>query len=99
MEYTIQVIIERAARFRKRLAELEKKRAQFDSDVPEELWVELVEVSRWLDREERKAQAAGRIKSNQVNDIREDIIETLEEYNQWREQMREVEALFLEFGD
>jgi hypothetical protein len=95
MEYTIQVIIERAVRFRKQLAELEKKRAQFGSEVPNELWKELVEVSRWLDREERKAQAAGRIKTKQVNDTREDIIETLEEYNQWREQMREIEALFL----
>jgi hypothetical protein len=95
MEYTIQVIIERAARFRKRLAELENRRAQFGSDAPQELWKELVEVSRWLDREEQKAQAAGRIKSKQVNDTREAIIKTLDEYNQWRDQMREVEVLFL----
>ena len=97
MEYTIQVIIEREARFRKQLAELEEKRAQFGSDVPKELWKELVEISRRLDREERKVQAAGRIKSKQVNDTREDIIETLEEYNHWRELMREVEALFLAY--
>jgi len=95
MEYAIQVIIEQAARFRKQLAELEEKRAQFGSDVPNELWKELVVLSRWLDREERKAEAAGRIKSKQVNDTRADIIETLEQYNHWREQMREVEQLFL----
>jgi hypothetical protein len=95
MEYTIQVIMERTVRFRKQLAELEKKRAQFGSDVPNELWKELIQVSRSLDREERKAQAACRIKSKQVNDTREDIIETLEKYSHWRKQMRQVEDLFL----
>ena len=95
MEYTIQVIIERIARFRKQLNELEQKRAQYGSDVPAEIWEELVQVSRALDREERKAQAAGRVKSRQVNDTRADIIETLEQYNHWREQMREVEQMFL----
>lgn len=95
MEYTIQVIIERSARFRKQLNELEQKRAQYESDVPDEIWKELVQVSRALDQEERKAQAAGRVKSRQVNDTRADIIETLEQYNHWREQMREVEQMFL----
>ena len=95
MEYTIQMIIDRTARFRRQLVELEKKRARCGSDVPNELWQELVEVSRHLDREERKAQAAGRIKSKQVNDSRREIVETLERYNHWREQMREVEQLFL----
>ena len=62
MEDANEVVIERSARFRKRLAELEVKRAQFGSDVPNEIWKELVEVSLRLDREERKAQAAGGLK-------------------------------------
>ncbi|MEA3440285.1 MAG: hypothetical protein U9R58_08385 [Chloroflexota bacterium] len=95
MEYTIQVLIERLTRFRKQLADLESRRAEYGADVPSEIWQELFDVSRWLDREERKAQAAGRIKSKHVNDTRANIIETLEQYNHWREQMREVEALFL----
>lgn len=95
MEYTIQVIIERAAQFRKKLAELEAQRSLYDSDVPPEIWNEIVKFSRALDREERRAQAAGRLKSRQVNDTRGEIITTLEQYNHWREQMREVEQLFL----
>ncbi len=95
MEYVIQGIIERVARFRKQFADLESRRAEYGADVPNEIWQELVDLSRWLDREERKAQAAGRIKSKQVNDTRKEIIETLEQYNHWREQMREVEQLFL----
>ena len=95
MEYTIQVIIERAARFRRQLAELENKRVQSGSDVPKKIWKELIQVSRWLDKEERKAQAAGRIKSKQVNNTRTEVVETLEQYNHWREKMREVEQMFL----
>jgi len=95
MEHANQVIIDRVTRFRKKIANLESRRAEYDADVPSEIWQELVDLSRWLDREERKAQAAGRIKSKQVNDTRTEIIETLEQYNHWREQMREVEQLFL----
>lgn len=95
MEYTIEVIIERTVRFRKKLAELEAQRAEFETDVPKELWEEIVRMSRALDREERKAQAACRVKSKQVNDTRSEVINTLDNYNHWRDQMRQVEDLFL----
>jgi len=94
MEYTVQVIIERAARFRRQLAELEKK-VQPGSEVPEEIWEEIQKLSDALDREVRKAEAACRVKAKQVNDTRTTIIETLDNYNHWREQMRQVEDLFL----
>lgn len=94
MEYTVQVIIERAARFRKQLADLEKK-VQPGSEVPEELWKEIQKISDALDREVRRAEAACRVKAKQANDTRNTIIETLDKYNHWREQMRQVEDLFL----
>ncbi|MFL7891463.1 MAG: hypothetical protein ACK2UM_08675 [Anaerolineales bacterium] len=95
MERTNQVIIDRAVRIRKQLAELEEQRAQYGADVPKELWDELVELSRELDREEGLAKDASRGKSQKVNQTRKEIIETLNQYNQWREQMRQVEDLFL----
>ena len=95
MEYTIQVLIERVTRFRKQLADLESRRAEYGADVPSEIWQELVDISRRLDREERKAEAAGRVKTKQFNNTRKNILETLVQYNHWREKMREVEQLFL----
>lgn len=95
MEQAIQDIIERTARYRKQLAELEAKRARYGSNVPPELWNELVEISRLLDLEERKAQEAGSLKSRQVNYTRVEIITTLDKYNHWRERIREVGQMFL----
>ena len=95
MEHAIQTIIERVARFRKQFAELESRRAEYGADVPSEIWQELVDISRRLDREERKAEAAGRVKTKQVNNTRKNILETLVQYNHWRAQMWEVEQLFL----
>lgn len=95
MEHTIRVIIERVVRFRRQLNELENKRAQYGSDVPKDIWEELIQVSRSLDREEGKALAAVRVKTKYINDLRTKIVETLDQYNHWREQMREVEKLFL----
>lgn len=95
MEHTFKVILERVARFRNQLVALEKKMAQFVSDIPADLWQELVLISNALDKEERKAQAAVEVKTKQLNETREAVIEKLAEYNHWREQMREVDALFL----
>ena len=94
MEYTVQVIIERAARFRRQLADLEKQ-VKPGSEVPEDLWEEIQKLSDALDKEVHRAEAASRVKAKQVNDTRTAIIETLEKYNRWREQMRQVEDLFL----
>lgn len=94
MEYTVQVIIDRAARFRRQIAELEAK-LQPGAEVPEEQWQEIQKLSAALDQEIRKAESACRVKAKLVNDTRTAILATLEEYNHWREQMRQVEDLFL----
>ena len=94
MEYTVQVIIERAGRIRRQLADLEKQ-VKPGSEVPEDLWEEIQKLSEALDKEVRRAETASRIIAKQVNDTRTAIIETLEKYNHWREQMRQVEELFL----
>jgi hypothetical protein len=95
MEHFIKVILERAARFHNQLVTLERKMASYLSEKPPELWQELVTLSNALAREEKKAQAALKIKTHQVNETREAVRQKLAEYNHWREQMREVDALFL----
>jgi hypothetical protein len=95
MEHFIKIIIERAARFRNQLIALEKKMAGYLTERPPELWQELVTLSNALEVEEKKARAALEIKTRQVNETREAVRQKLAEYNQWREQMREVDALFL----
>lgn len=94
MEYTNQVIIDRAARFRRQMAELEAN-LQPGAEVPEEQWQEIQKLSAALDQEIRKAESACRVKAKLVNDTRTAIMATLEKYNHWREQMRQVEDLFL----
>jgi hypothetical protein len=96
MEYTVQVIIERAARFRRQLAELERS-VEPGKEIPEEQWQEIQKFSAALEREVRKAQGACRVMAKQVNETRQAIIETLDNYNHWREQMRQVEDLFLTY--
>ncbi|MGW8227136.1 MAG: hypothetical protein ACWGOY_15450 [Anaerolineales bacterium] len=95
MEHTNQAIIDRAVRLRKQLAELEEQRAHYGPDVPKELWDELVEFSRKLDREEGLARDASRVKSQKVNQTRKEIIDTLNQYNHWHEQVRQLEDLFM----
>lgn len=92
-----QETIERIIQLRKQIAILENKIAQYETDVPGELFKEFVETCRWFDDEEQKVRAASAEKSKQVNIFREKIIEKLQEYNQWLEQMREFEALFLAY--
>ncbi len=95
MEHFIKVILERAARFRNQLVTLEKKMAGYLAEKPPELWQELVTLSNALEKEEKKARGALEIKTRQVNETREAVRQKLAEYNHWRQQMREVDALFL----
>jgi len=95
MEHFIKVILERAARFRNQLVVLEKKMAGYLAEKPPELWQELVALSTDLEKEEEKAREALEIKTRQVNETREAVRQKLAEYNHWRQQMREVETLFL----
>jgi len=92
-----QAIIQRMIQLRKKIAELENKISTYEHDVPGEILSEFVETCRWFDDEEEIVRAASTEKSKHVNNSREKIIEKLQEYSQWLEQMREFEALFLAF--
>ena len=97
MEHFIKVILERVARFRSRLNSIESEMDQHGTQKPPKLWNDLVQISTALDREENKAKAALLVKTQQVNDTRGKISETLAEYNRFRELIREIETLFLAY--
>lgn len=95
MEEKIKVHQEKLILLRKRLADIEARRARYEHNVPPEIWQELVKVSKDLDHEERKISEICLELAGDVNRTREEIIATLDQYNHWREQMREIEVLFL----
>ena len=80
---------------RKRLADLETRRAHLDHVVPAEVWQELVEISRYLEQAEEKIREHCLALSAEVNQVRTEMVSKLEQYNLWRKQMRQIEEQFL----
>lgn len=80
---------------RRKLADIESSRGRHEPDVPPEVWQELVQVSRELEDAEQKMGQICLELASDVNRTRDEIISTLDQYNRWREQMREIEILFL----
>jgi hypothetical protein len=95
MQDKIKYCQERIVLLRKQLAEIEARRAGYELDVPPEIWQELIKVSKDLDHAEQQMSGICLELANDVNRTRDEIVSTLGQYNQWRAQMREIEALFL----
>ncbi len=95
MEDKIKYHQERIILLRKRLADIETRRARYGDDVPPEIWQELVKVSSDLDHSEQQMSEICLELANNVNRTRDEIVSTLDQYNRWREQMRDIELLFL----
>jgi len=89
-QYRLQVI-----RFRKQLADLETRRAQCHHPVPGEIWQEFAEVSHRLEQAEQQIRQICLELAGDLNQIRTEIVSMLEQYTRCREQMRQVEDLFL----
>lgn len=95
MQDAIQRQIESVIQCRRHLAEVESKRGQYKQNVPAEIWQEFVEVSHRLEQAEEKVRQTCQELAGDVNQIRAEIASTMEQYNHWREQMRQAEDLFL----
>jgi len=95
LEDKIQYYQERIILLRKMLADIEAGRARYEHDVPPEIWQELVKISNDLDHAEQKMGEICLELAGDVNRLRDEIVSTLGQYNHWREQMREIEVLFL----
>jgi len=87
--------VERVIQCRKQLAEVESRRSQYKKNIPAEIWQELAEVSLRLEQTEGKVRESCQVLAGEVNQTRLDIVSSLEKYNHWREQMRQVEDDFL----
>jgi hypothetical protein len=80
---------------RKSLAALEDKRGKINPHEEPELWQEFVDLSVALDQAEQSLLQINRETASEINHLRAQIIETLDKYNHWRKQMREMEISFL----
>jgi hypothetical protein len=92
-DYKIQV--EAVIQLRKKLAEIETRRSQYEQNVPAEVWQEFADASRGLELAEKRINKICENLSLELKQTRQQIIKYLDEYNQVREQMRQVEGLFL----
>jgi hypothetical protein len=95
MRNTFEQQVEHVIQCRKQLAEVEDRRGQFKKNVPAGIWQELVEISHRLEQAEQKVRQTCQEIAGEVNRARLEIISTLEQYNHWREQVRQVEDSFL----
>lgn len=87
--------VEHVIQCRKQLAEVEARRGQYENNIPAGIWQALAEVSLRLEQAEEKVRQVCRELAEEVNQARLEIISTLEQYNAWRDQMRQVEDTFL----
>lgn len=95
MEDKIHRLREQIIQLRKRLKSLETKRAQYEHNVPAQIWAEFTQVSWELDQAEQAILRVNQETATEINQLRDEIIATLAQYNHWREQMRTMEELFL----
>lgn len=95
MQDAIQRQIESVIQCRRHLSDVESKRGEYKQDIPAEVWQEFVEASHRLEQAEGKVRQTCQELAGDVNQIRAEIASTMEQYNHWREQMRQAEDLFL----
>lgn len=81
--------------FRKQLAAVETKRGKYQQDVPADIWKEFVEISRRLEKAEEVVRQTCHSLAGDVNGIRDEVVAKLEQYNQWRKKIRQIEEQFL----
>ena len=95
MQDKMQQYRQEVIHLRKQLTEIEHRRAQSGQAVPGEVWQQLVEVSHRLNQAEAVVARLNQETKAEINQLREEIIAVLGQYNHWWEQMRVMEELFL----
>jgi len=80
---------------RKKLANLETRRGQYQANVPEEIWQVLADVSYQLDQAEQKVKGFYQQIIADLNHSRTQIIEALEELMHLQEQIHNIEEQFM----
>lgn len=82
-------------RLRRLLADMENRRNASSGVVPADIWQQLVDTSHALEQAEGRLREVCTRVTAEVNLVQRDIISILDSHNRLREQMREVEELFL----
>ena len=88
-------LVELVIQLRKQLAAAETRRGLYQQDVPTEVWTAFVEISLRLEQAEEQVRKTCHGLAGEVNQIRCEIMDKLEQYNHWRRQMRQTEEHFL----
>ena len=95
MQDKMQQYRQEVIHLRKQLAEIEHRRVQSGQAVPSEVWQQLVEISHRLVQAEAVVARLNQETKGEINQLRDQIITVLGQYNHWWEQMRAMEQLFL----
>lgn len=95
MQAAYQRLVDLVVHYRRRLADVEARRARCAGSVPEAVWQELAESAHHLEQAEEGVRQACRQVSAQVSQGRASVAAALDEYNTLRERMRRSEELFL----
>lgn len=93
-EEKIRMFRQQISDLRKKLSELELRRSETDSNSQDAFWQQFVNITLDLDRFEQAVLRVNRSLIEEINQLRQEIIHRLEEYNSWRTKMRKMEKLF-----
>jgi hypothetical protein len=95
MENKNQPLRDQIIQLRKRLAELEKQRSQGDFASHPEIWNVFLTYSTNLEKAEQTVSSQNIKILDEIQQLRNNIRETLSEFNHWRLQIRNTEKVFL----
>jgi hypothetical protein len=74
---------------------LEDQRARANPEQAPEIWQAFFDLSVALDQAEQSLSRINQETASEINHLRAQIIKTLDKYNHWRKQMREMEISFM----
>lgn len=95
MHEDLEKLEQNVIHYRRLLSEAEETRAKYQKNIPAEIWQKFYEISEVLEKAEARVNAASDRLVGEVNTIRLEIMRLLQQYNHWREKMRQIEGLFL----
>jgi len=91
----IQAYFRKISNLRKELAALDEKRMQSPTEEQSKFSQRIVEIGLEIDSIEIRISQENQQAVSLVNELRQKVISALEQFNQWRQKMREMEKLFL----
>jgi len=91
----IQAYFRQISNLRKELAALDEKRMQSPAEEQSKFSQRIVEIGLEIDSIEIRISQENQQAVSLVNELRQKVISALEQFNQWRQKMREMEKLFL----